>query len=121
MNCSRDEAVLILEKWCDERANLLLGFQASARIEIVRIRGRISCLSPNGFLFLGTACSISVPFESATFEYEEGASDVMAHGQKERGRTCSLRLQLPTSTTMRAMNSDTTLASSIVSITEARR
>jgi hypothetical protein len=111
--------VLILGKWCDERANLLLGFQASARIEIVRIRGRISCLNPDGFLFLGTACSIAVPFEAATFEYVEGASDVRAHGQKERGRTCSLRLRLPASTTTRAVSSDTALASSIVSITEA--
>ncbi len=30
MNCSRDEAMLILRKWCHDRVNLRLAFQVSA-------------------------------------------------------------------------------------------
>ena len=121
MNCSRDEAMLILGKWCHDRANLLLAFQASASTEAFRIRGRISWLDADGLQFVSTACSVAVPFECATFEYEEGASDVLAHGQKQRRAACSLRLQLPARKNMRARSSATTLASPVLSITEAIR
>jgi hypothetical protein len=121
MNCSRDEALLILGKWCADRANLLLAFQASVSTEVVRLRGRISRLDTEGLLFVSTACSVSVPFESATFEYKEVASDVLLHGQKQRRAACFLQLQLPARKVMRAMSSATTLASSVISITEAIR
>jgi hypothetical protein len=113
--------MLILGRWGHDRASLLLAFQASPSTEVVRIRGRISCLDADGLLFVSTACSVSVPFESATFEYEESASDVLAHGQKQRRAACSLRLRLPARKIMPARNSATTLASSVLSITEAIR
>lgn len=113
--------MLIPGKWCHDRANLPLAFQASASTEVVRIRGRICRLDADGFLFVSTACSVSVPFESATFEYEEGASDVLAQGRRSDARPVFLRLQPPARKTMRARSSATTLASSVLSITEAIR
>jgi hypothetical protein len=110
--------MLILGKWCDDRVNLLLAFQ-SASTEVFRMRGRISRLDTDGLQFVSAACSVSVPFECATFEYEEGASDVLAHGQKQQSPAGSLRVQLPARKNMRARSSATTLASPVLSITEA--
>jgi hypothetical protein len=111
--------MLILGKWCHDRANLLLALQASARTEVFRIRGRISSLDADGLLFVSTACSVSVPFECATFEYEEGANDLSPHGHKQQSPACSLRMQLPAKKNMQARSSATVLASPVLSITEA--
>jgi hypothetical protein len=121
MNCSRDEAILILGKWCHDRANLLVAFQASTNTEVVRIGDRISSLDADGLLVVITACSFSVSLESATFEYEEGASDTLAPGQKQRRAACSLRLRLPARKAMRARTSSITVPSPVLSITKAIR
>jgi hypothetical protein len=121
MICARDEAMLILGKWCHDRAKLLLAFQASASTKVFRIRGRISWLDADRLQFVSTACSVCAPFECATFEYEEGASDVLAHGQRQGSPARSPRLQLPARKNTRARSSATTLASPVLSITEAIR
>jgi len=81
MNGSRDEGMLIPRKWCHDRDNLLLAFQASTNTEVVRVGGRISSLNVDRLLFVYAACSASVPLESAMFEYEEGATDVLTQGK----------------------------------------
>src|ERR1700742_333380 len=121
MNCSRDEAMLILGKWRHNRANLLPGFQASASSEVLRVRGRISWLNADELEFVSPACSVSIPFECAIFDCEEPASDVLGHGQKQGRAACSLRLQLPARKNLRARSSATTLASPVLSITETVR
>src|ERR1700744_3597785 len=95
MNCSRDEAMLMLGKWRHNRANLLPGFQASASSEVLRVRGRISWLNADEFKFVSRSFSFPILFEYAIFDYEEDASDVLGHGQKQGRAACSLRLQLP--------------------------
>jgi hypothetical protein len=94
MNCSRDEAILILKKWFHEGANLFLTLQASDNAELVRMAGRILSLDGDGLLFMSAACSVSVPFECAKFEYEQAVNDAKLQGQNPRRAVCSLRLLL---------------------------
>jgi hypothetical protein len=104
MRCSKDEAVLILSKWLHDSADLILTLRVTAVDELIRLRGQISTLNPDGFLFAGLVGSIHVPFESATFDYSEIRS--------------SLRVQMPMTTIGRDRSADAVLASSLLSITE---
>ncbi len=96
MNCTNNEAELVLKRWYRNRSNLLLVFQASVNTEAVRMRGLISRVDADGFLFVSKSCSVSIPFDFTVFEYEEGTKEEMIQGNKPQGAFCRLRLQLHT-------------------------
>jgi hypothetical protein len=119
MNCSRDEAILVLKKWFHEDANLFLTFQASDNAELVRLAGRILSLDGEKFIFISTACSVSVPFDCAMFQYEEGANDAPLEGQNRPRAARSLRLLLHSEKHLPIKSISTSLASPVLSLTEA--
>jgi hypothetical protein len=117
MNCTKDKATLILRRH-HNRSNLLVDFQASIHTEVVRMRGRISQVNANGFLFVCNADTVSVLFESVIFEYEECSREEITRREKLRSRFCTLRLWLPIATVEEAPSAATTLPSPLLNITE---
>lgn len=62
---------MILGRWFEERSPVLLNFQATPVTEVICLKGRITQLRTDGFLFASPIASVTVPFDQATFEYEE--------------------------------------------------
>jgi hypothetical protein len=120
MVCTKEEAILVLEKWFDERSSLLLNLQAPPRAELVCFKGRIVKLPDEGFLFTGDSCSISIPLKGATFEYDEIHSGQPLPGRRQSGATPRLRLHLPPAPARRK-NDAVPGASSVLSISESIR
>jgi hypothetical protein len=118
MRCSKDEAMLILSKWLHDSANLILTLRVTAIDELIRLRGQISTLNPDGFLFAGPVGSIHVPFKSATFDYGDVAPDTFAQEVDPRDIRNSLRVQMPMTTIGQDRSANAVLASSLLSITE---
>jgi hypothetical protein len=83
MNCTKNEAALVL-RWYRKRSNLLLVFQASVNTEAVHMRGLISRVAADGFLFVSKSCSVSIPFDFTVFEYEKGTKEEMTQGKTTR-------------------------------------
>jgi hypothetical protein len=71
MICTKHEALMILGKWFEERSPVLLNFQATPATEVICLKGRITQLKTDSFLFTSPIASVTVPFDQATFEYEE--------------------------------------------------
>jgi hypothetical protein len=71
MICTKQEALMILGRWFEERSPVLLNFQATPATEVICLKGRITQLRTDSFLFTSPSASVTVPFEQATFEYEE--------------------------------------------------
>jgi hypothetical protein len=118
MNCTKEEALLILGKWVDERSPLLLNLQVALDPEIVCFRGRIFELANDGFRFMGKECSISIPIKSSTFEYDEVLCGPPLSGATQSGATPRLRLYVPLANSAQRKNEAATVVSSILSITE---
>ena len=93
MNCSKDEALLILAKWCENRSNLLLRFQPTFDTGSILLRGQVSELTADGFNFAGITCDISISFGPSTFEFEESVARAREIKQWHE-RTQSLRINL---------------------------
>ena len=85
MSYTNNEAELVLKRWHRNRSNLLLVFQASVNTEAVRIKGLISRVDADGFLFVGKSCSVAIPFDSTVFEYEEGTKEELIQGDRPPG------------------------------------
>jgi hypothetical protein len=83
MNCTKNEAALVL-RWYRKRSNLLLVFQASVNTEAVHMRGLISRVAADGFLFVSKSCSVSIPFDFTVFEYEKGTKEEMTQGKNHK-------------------------------------
>jgi hypothetical protein len=118
MNCATDEATLILRRWYRNRSDLLHDFQASIDAERVRMRGRISQLDADRFLFVSSAGSVSVPFDSTGFEYGECSTEELSRREKPQRTFCSLQLWLSIATVEEAQSGATALASPLLNITE---
>ncbi len=71
MKCTKQEALMILGKWFEEQSLVLLNFQATPATEAISLKGRITQLRTDNFLFTSPIASVTVPFDQATFEYEE--------------------------------------------------
>jgi hypothetical protein len=121
MNCTRQEATLVLAKWFDDSSPLLLNLQSNPNPLVVCFKGRIFELATDSFLFKGTACSIAVPLKSATFEYEEVPDGLSQADEQRLSAIPCLRLHLPLATSTQKRNEAGIVASSILSITEAVR
>jgi hypothetical protein len=121
MNCTKEEAALVLAKWFANSSPLLLNLQAAPSPQVVCFRGCIFELAEDSFLFKGVACSISVPLKSATFEYEEVPDSMSVADEQRLSAIPCLRLRLPLATSTQEKNDAATVASSILSITEAVR
>jgi hypothetical protein len=117
MNCTKEEAALVLAKWFDDRSPLLLNLQSTSNPGVACFSGRISELAVDSFLFRGSACSIAVPLKSATFEYDEVPNDTSVAEMQRLSAVPCLRLRLPLAASTQGEND----AASILSITEAVR
>jgi len=84
MNFTKNEAALVLKRWYRNRSNLLLAFQASVNTEAVRMRGLISRVDTDSFLFVSKSCSVSIQFDFTMFEYEEGTKEELTQGETTR-------------------------------------
>ncbi len=62
---------MILGKWFEEGSPVRLNFQATSATEVICLKGRITQLKTDGFLFTGPIASVNVPIDQATFEYDE--------------------------------------------------
>ncbi len=89
MNCTNNEAELVLKRWNRNRSNLLLVFQSCVNTETVRMRGLISRVDADGFLFGSKSCSVSIPFDFTVFEYEKGHKGRNDTGEKTTRRLLS--------------------------------
>ena len=118
MRCSRDEAMLILGKWLHDSASLILTLRVTAIDEVIRLRGQISTLDLDGFLFAGPVGSIHVPFETATFDYGEVTAGILAREIEPGDTASSLLVQVSLTDNARDRSAGTGLASSLLSITE---
>jgi hypothetical protein len=121
MNCTKEEAALVLAKWFGDRSPLLLKLQSTSNPGGLCFRGGIRELSVDSFLFRGTACSIAVPLKSATFEYDEVPDGKSVAPMQRLSAVPCLRLRLPLATSTQGVNDAATVASSILSITETVR
>lgn len=117
MNCTKEEAALVLAKWFDEGSPLLLNLQSNSNPGILCFSGSIYELAVDSFLFRGTACSIAVPLKSATFEYDEVPDGTSTADMQRLSAAPCLRLRLPLATSTQRKND----AASILSITETVR
>jgi hypothetical protein len=121
MNCTNEEAILVLEKWLDDRSPLLLNLQAASNPEMISFTGRILKLVNDGFLFAGISCNITIPLKSATFEYDEVLCGKSVASEKQSGTSPRLRLYFPLGTPTRRKNDVAGVTSSVLSITEVLR
>ena len=71
MKCTKQEALMILGKWFEEGSAVRLNFQATPATEVICLKGRITQLKTDSFLFTSPIASVTVPIDQATFEYEE--------------------------------------------------
>ncbi len=62
---------MILRRWFEGRSPVLLNFHATPATEVICLKGRITQLRTDIFLFTSPIASVTVPFDQATFEYEE--------------------------------------------------
>ncbi len=62
---------MILGKWFEEGSPVRLNFQATSATEVICLKGRITQLKTDGFLFTGPIASVNVPIDQATFGYDE--------------------------------------------------
>jgi hypothetical protein len=62
---------MILGRWFEERSPVQLNFQATPATEVICLKGQISQLKTDSFLFTSPIASVTVPFDLATFEYDE--------------------------------------------------
>ncbi len=71
MKCTKQEALMILEKWFEDGSPVRLNFQATSATEVICLKGRITQLKTDRFLFTCPLASVTVPIDQATFEYDE--------------------------------------------------
>ena len=71
MKCTKQEALMILGKWFEEGSPVRLNFQATSATEVICLKGRITQLKTDSFLFTSPIASVTVPIDQATFEYDE--------------------------------------------------
>jgi hypothetical protein len=113
--------MLILSKWFHDSADLILTLRVTAIDEVICLRGQISTLDLDGFLFAGPIGSVHVPFETATFDYGEVPADLFAQEAEHRDTRSSLLVQMSMTESARDRSAGTVLASSLLSITELVR
>lgn len=118
MNCTNNEAELVLKRWYRNRSNLLLVFRASVNTKAVRMRGLISRVGADGFLFVSKSCSVSIPFDFTVFEYEKGHKGRNDAGGKTTRRLLSSLIAAAYRKAMAATSTAIALASTVLSITE---
>jgi hypothetical protein len=91
MKCTRQEALLILQRWHERNTPLLLNLQLAGE-ESVLLNGRIARLASDDLLFSGLALSVTVCFNRAAFEYDEVAKQ--EQNLVVPGTHCGVKLQL---------------------------
>ena len=68
MKCTKQEALMILEKWFEDGSPVRLNFQATSATEVICLKGRITQLENGPFsLHVSENCN-PVPIDQATFE-----------------------------------------------------
>ena len=116
MRCSKDEGLLMLNKWLHDSTDLILilwgcGYKTSR----FAWGGKFQLEAGQNFVcrLIG---SIHIPSESAKFDYGDVASDAFAQKSAVTGIRNSLQVQMTTIERDRSANA--VLASSLLSITE---
>jgi hypothetical protein len=82
MTCTKQEALMILEKRFEEASRALLNFQATPATEKICLQGRITQLPTGNSLFMSPMASETVPFDHATFDDEEKLTKASACRKK---------------------------------------
>ena len=49
------------------------------------MRGLVSQVDADGFLFVSKSCSVAIPLDSTVFEYEEGTKEELIQGDRPPG------------------------------------
>jgi hypothetical protein len=49
------------------------------------MRGLVSQVDADGFLFVSKSCSVAIPLDSTVFEYEEGTKEELIKGDRPQG------------------------------------
>jgi hypothetical protein len=49
------------------------------------MRGLVSQVDADGFLFVSKSCSVAIPLDSTVFEYEEGTKEELIQGDRPQG------------------------------------
>jgi len=117
MECTKQEALMVLATWFEECSPLLLNFKATPTTETIRLKGRIAQLETDSLLFSSRTASLSVVFDQATFEYEEGFLMGPAFRKEMSDPTCCIKLRLSLCQTQLAPNDAAT--QSLLSLTKA--
>lgn len=117
MICTKDEAGLTPPRLYHNLFTPLVDFQAALNTEVVPMRGPVAQVDADGFLFVSSAYSASIPFESTVFEYEESSRKELIRQDELQRIFDILRLRLPIAMDEEPQPAATALASIFLNVT----
>jgi hypothetical protein len=110
---------MILGRWFEERSPVLLNFQATPATEVICFKGRITQLRTDSLLFTSPIASVTVPFDQATFEYEEKLLMVPPFQKEMSGPSSCVGLHLSLCRSQFVQDGASSQSQSFLSISEA--